>query len=84
MKQVNFAKWMKDTEVANDGKVISVGNQVVDPEGNRGIVVKIIRGSDEKEHGTIVVWQLDRLEYGADNCEHYPYENWNRILRIQR
>jgi hypothetical protein len=61
---------------------VSVGDKVVDLDGHEGIVVKIIPGYDDEEHGTIFVWQLNRVEYGVDNCEHYPAFNCRRCLRI--
>lgn len=83
MKKTQFAKWLKDTEIANDGKIIAIGCQVIDPEGHRGIVVAVEEGHDIEDHGRIAVWQMDRLEYGPDNCEHYPHYGWERILQIQ-
>ena len=60
---------------------LCVGDKVEDAFGNRGIVVKIIKGNDDIDHGTVYVWQLDRVEYGQDNCEHYPELGWERILK---
>jgi len=49
----------------------SVGDHVVDRDGHEGIIVKIIPGTDDENHGIIYVWQLNDIEYGVDNCEHY-------------
>ncbi len=63
---------------------IKVGDKVKDIDGHKGIVVKIIEsGIDEDNeyfHGVIYVWQLDRIDYGSDNCEHYTYDNWRSFL----
>lgn len=48
-----------------------VGDHVIDKWNHEGIIVKIIPGTDDENHGTIYVWQLNRNEYGIDNCEHY-------------
>lgn len=61
---------------------IKIGDRVIDKYGDRGIVVKIRHGHSIEEHGTIYVWQMDRTEYGADNCEHYSYFEWEKVLRI--
>ena len=58
------------------------GSLVVDRFGDRGIVVKIVKGTSHEEHGTIYVWQMDRMEYGADNCEHYPEFCWQDTLTV--
>ena len=63
-------------------ELICRGDRVVDNDGNEGIVVKINKGYDQDDHGTIVVWQLNRDEYGADNCEHYPEFNWQDSLIV--
>ncbi len=62
--------------------MIYIGAHVVDIYGDEGIVVKIIEGINTEEHGSIYVWQMNKLEYGADNCEHYPHFEWNKILKI--
>ena len=51
-------------------------------EGYKGVVVKIIEGTNDENHGTVFVWQMDRMEYGADNCEHYPYFGWETSLKV--
>jgi hypothetical protein len=63
-------------------KIIKRGSLVVDQYGNHGIVVRINIGTDIENHGTIAVWQMDRYEYGADNCEHYPQFEWYKDLTI--
>jgi hypothetical protein len=62
--------------------VLRRGCLVVDVDNNRGVVVKIEPGTDDEDHGTVYVWQLDRMDYGADNCEHYPEFGWQRCLTI--
>lgn len=64
--------------------MLSLGTQVEDIWGNKGIVVKINvpENPSDEDHGTIYVWQSDRLGYGDDNCEHYVYVGWERILKI--
>lgn len=63
-------------------KILRRGDRVVDNDGNEGIVVKIIKGFDSSDHGTVTVWQMNRLEYGADNCEHYGEFRWWEGLTI--
>jgi signal peptidase I len=58
------------------------GDIIVDNDGYKGVVVKIIPGISDEKHGTIYVWQMDRTEYGADNCEHYVEFGWKNNLRI--
>jgi hypothetical protein len=58
------------------------GDIVVDHYGDKGVVVKIIPGISDEEHGTIYVWQMDRTEYGADNCEHYVEFGWEKHLTV--
>lgn len=66
---------------SSDG--VSVGDHVQDKFDNtEGIVVKIIPGQDVEEHGTIFVWQLNRTEYGIDNCEHYCHFGWRNVLKV--
>ena len=54
----------------------------MDIHKHKGIVVKIVPGYDIEDHGTIYVWQSERTNYGADNCEHYVYHNWEKVLKI--
>jgi hypothetical protein len=61
---------------------LKVGNKVISYDGYRGIVVRIEKGYDIEDHGTVFVWQLDRTEYGADNCEHYCEFGWEKSLTI--
>lgn len=63
---------------------ISIGDHVKEKMKpyHEGIVVKIRPGTDNENHGTIYVWQLNRTEYGADNCEHYSAVNWQNSLKI--
>ena len=64
--------------------MIKLGDRVIDIYGNRGVVVKVVYGHSAETHGSIFVWQMDRTEYGADNCEHYCYFEWEKVLRILR
>lgn len=66
----------------NDRKNLKLGDHVRDIYGDEGIVVKIKKGSDSNEHGTIAVWLMSKTEYGADNCEHYPEFEWWKTLTI--
>jgi len=63
-------------------QTIKVGDLVTDYLGDKGIVVKIEKGYDDEDHGTIFVWQMDKYGYGADNCEHYCEFNWKNSLRV--
>jgi hypothetical protein len=58
------------------------GRVVIDTQGNRGVVVKIVPGFDTENHGTVYVWQMDRMDYGSDNCEHYCEFGWEKSLKI--
>lgn len=51
-------------------------------KGYKGVVVKIEKGTDDENHGTVFVWQMDRMEYGSDNCEHYTYFGWENFLKV--
>ncbi len=61
---------------------LCIGSEVIDLNGYRGIVVKIIIGDTIEDHGTVYVWQMSRTNYGIDNCEHYPYSNWPKFFHI--
>lgn len=61
---------------------IKRGSMVIDLDGCCGIVVRIEPGHDIEDHGTVFVWQIDRLEYGADNCEHYCEFGWEKSLVV--
>lgn len=82
LSKKDFKIWTEKTERLNQDVIISRGDTVVDSEGYKGVVVRIEHGPTVESHGTIYVWQCDRIEYGADNCEHYPYYGWKSILRI--
>ena len=62
---------------------LKIGDHVIDLWNDEGIVVKIIPGFDNENHGTIYVWQMNKLNYGADNCEHYPHFEWFKTLKIK-
>ena len=85
MKNKDKAAWRaKNLRLNKDVEVI-LGMRLVDDEGNHGVVVKIIPHNPEnpiEEHGTVYVWQEDRMGYGGDNCEHYCHNNWHEFLRI--
>ncbi len=74
--------WIDKTLKLNINKAIKRGDVVIDFFGDKGVVVKIKPGVDDENHGTIHVWQSERYEYGADNCEHYPEFGWQEKLRI--
>jgi len=74
--------WYDKNERINAHHLLCIGDRVKDENGNTGVVVKIIYGKDIEDHGTIFVWQEDRYEYGADNCEHYSQINWHKYLRV--
>ena len=59
--------------------------KVKDVDGHRGVVVDVQIPEDPsiEDHGTVAVWQSERFEYGADNCEHYCWINWKEFLRIE-
>jgi hypothetical protein len=82
MKLKDTKLWFDKNERVNRSFELGLGTEVVDCMGNRGIVVKIIPGVNEEDHGAVYVWQSERMGYGADNCEHYSYIGWRRMLRI--
>lgn len=61
---------------------IKRGDRVVDKYGNKGVVVWVIEGVDQEDHGGIAVWQEERYNYGLDNCEHYVHYGWENSLTI--
>lgn len=65
-------------------KGLTIGDHVkeVRKPFHQGIVVKIVPDMTIHDHGTIYVWQLNRVEYGIDNCEHYPVLEWEKSLKI--
>jgi len=75
-------KWCLECEKDNKNKTLKRGDRVIEKNGHKGIVVKIIKGTNDEDHGTIYIWQEDRDKYGADNCEHYAEINWKSYLRI--
>ena len=83
MNKIHTANWYAKTQRLNIGKTLKVGDKVVDIEKNKGIVVKIIKGHDIEDHGCIYIWQSERTNYGADNCEHYVEFGWQQHLRIE-
>ena len=76
----NKKQWMEKTKKLNESVTPSLGMRVVDVYGFKGVVVKV--NMNDEVDGTIYVWQEDRLEYGADNCEHYCLNNWKSFLRV--
>ena len=81
MKNKDKLAWWDKNDRENADRVIKVGDSVSDAEGNYGIVVKVVPESDNF-HGAVYVWQSERVGYGSDNCEHYAFTSWRRILRI--
>lgn len=77
-------EWLDKTERLNEGKDIRRGCIVVDLDRNKGVVVDVQIPDDPtiEDHGSVTVWQSERTNYGADNCEHYTWINWRRHLRI--
>lgn len=63
-------------------KTIKPGMSVIDSWGHTGVIVYIVPGHTNEDHGVIAVWQSKRTSYGEDNCEHYPFHNWTNILTI--
>lgn len=82
MKKIERAQWFEKTKRLNESRTLKVGDEVIDIDKNKGIVVKIVKGISIEEHGVIYVWQTERLNYGSDNCEHYCEINWKDTLRI--
>lgn len=81
MKKIDKKNWRAKTERLNEHREIKRGMLVTDGE-HMGVVVKIVPGHDIEDHGTIFVWQSERDDYGADNCEHYVHFGWKSSLRI--
>ena len=63
-------------------QTLKPGDHVIDIHGHEGIVVVVQPGNDVEDHGTVAVWQMNRTEYGIDNCEHYCEFGWEKSLRI--
>ena len=82
--KTSYEQWKNKTIKINKSfeNTLKIGDRVQDSSKNGGIVVKIIEGHNNEDHGTIYVWQENQKEYGADNCEHYPQFGWEDILRI--
>lgn len=81
LKNKDKKAWFEKNERLNENIEPNLGMEVVDDDGYHGVIVKIVPKSDEF-HGTIFVWQKDRMEYGGDNCEHYTIDSWKRFLRV--
>jgi hypothetical protein len=41
-----------------------------------------VLGDSISNHGGVKVWQSERVGYGGDNCEDYPWFNWKEVLRV--
>jgi len=83
MSAADRQAWTEKTKRLNaSGEPLYRGDVVIDVDGHRGVVTRILPGTDIENHGTIYVWQMDRTEYGADNCEHYCEINWREFLRL--
>jgi hypothetical protein len=81
MNKVDRENWRIRTAKLNADKVLICGCEVVDMEKNKGIVVRVNHATPDN-HGSVFVWQSERVGYGADNCEHYAASNWREWLRI--
>lgn len=83
-KGLTFRQWTDETEKENVLKEIKRGDEVVDFFGDKGIVVKIEKPyiPTIEDHGTIYVWQSEQTEYGDDNCQHYTFLHWQKMLKI--
>lgn len=79
-----LTEWTNKTKKLNEGKNIQPGMKVVDCFGHEGFVVTVCVPSDvsSENHGLVQVWQLNRTDYGDDNCEHYSFYGWESMLRI--
>jgi hypothetical protein len=78
---MNMSEWSKKAREFNGDKSIELGDIVVDFFGSKGVIVKVVKSTNDF-HGTIYAWQMDKLGYGADNCEHYSYDGWQDNLMI--
>lgn len=76
--------WQAKTRKLNVDRQLKVGDAVQDLFLSKGIVVKIVVPENlDEDEGIIYVWQSEKIEYGADNCEHYHYLGWQELLRIE-
>jgi len=82
MKKIDRDNWTEKTKRLNADRALKIGDQVVDVDGHKGVVVKIVPGISDEDHGVIFVWQADRYEYGSDNCEHYVEFGWQPWIRV--
>jgi hypothetical protein len=81
MKSKDREAWSTKNKKLNEHIQIKVGMSVKDVNGDRGVVVKVIE-PDSTTDGVVYVWQMDKKEYGGDNCEHYNFNFWKSMLRI--
>jgi hypothetical protein len=84
MNAADRRKWRLKTERLNQGVTLKRGMVVQDSVGARGVVVRIDAPDKPtiEDHGFVYVWQDTRTGWGADNCEHYAFYDWNVELRI--
>lgn len=84
LKGLNLEQWLIKTEKMNFQKELKRGDEVIDRFGDKGIVVKIEKPEEPtiEDHGTIYVWQSEQVNYGGDNCQHYSFLGWEKMLRI--
>jgi hypothetical protein len=82
MKSKDKQAWYDKNTRMNRGYTIKIGDRVIDGNGFKGVIVKITEGTSVEDHGCVWVWQEDRYEYGADNCEHYCHYGWQPFLRL--
>ena len=85
MNNIERIEWQKKTEKLNSERTLAIGDQVVDLYGSKGVVVRIDIPNNPcfENHGTVYVWQSEKTEYGSDNCEHYTFIDWKKLLRIK-
>ena len=75
-------QWVEKTKKINKEHVLRRGDVVMDYCGNKGVVVKLITGDSDSNHGFVYVWLSEIMDYGADNCEHYGWFKWQEQLRV--
>ena len=83
LKGQNLHDWLDKNNRLNEEKELKLGMEVIDRYGDKGVIVKIIEGDGSMEdHGVIYIWQSEKTDFGADNCQHYAFNMWKRELRI--
>jgi hypothetical protein len=82
MKLKKKSKYIKSINLRVNDPHVKVGDHIIDSWGTETIVVRVKFGHDNEDHGTITAWQMNQLDYGADNCEHYVEFDWKRDLKV--